>query len=204
MGKRAPQIDAYIEKAQPFARPILKKVRTLFHKACPNVEETLKWSHPSFQYKGMLGGMAAFKKHAVWGLWKASLINDPHKAMETDPNSPMGGRNITSVGDLPSDNILLDLISQAVELNEKGVKVAKPRAKPKPPAKVPSDLAAALKKSAKAAATFEEFSPSHKREYIEWITEAKQEETRQRRLAQAIEWMAQGKPRNWKYMDCRK
>ena len=91
MGTKTSQVDAYIEQAKPFARPILKKIRALFHRGCPQLEEKLKWSHPSFEYKGMFGGMAAFKEHAVWGLWKAALVNDPHKAMETDPNSPMGG-----------------------------------------------------------------------------------------------------------------
>jgi hypothetical protein len=200
MGTRTPEFDAYIEKAQPFAKPILKKVRSLFHKACPDVVEVLKWSHPSFEYKGILGGMAAFNQHAVWMLWKGKLVSDPTHALGGDD----GRGHLKSVGDLPPDNVMLDLIAQAVDLNEKGVKVEKRKSKPKPAAKVPGDLAAVLKKNSKAAAAFEQFSPSHKREYIEWITEAKQEETRKRRLAQAIEWIAQGKPRNWKYMNCKK
>jgi uncharacterized protein YdeI (YjbR/CyaY-like superfamily) len=201
MATKTAEIDAYIEKAQPFARPILKKVRSLFHKACPQLEEKLKWGHPSFEYKGMLGGMAAFKQHAVWGLWKASLINDPNNAMASDASSTMGGGKLSSVDDLPDDEILLDLIHQAKDLNDRGVKLPiRSDRKPKPPPKVPADLGAALKKNSKAAATFAHFSPSHKREYVEWITEAKQEETRRKRLTQAMEWIAQGKPRNWKYM----
>src|SRR5262245_38242628 len=166
MAKRTREFDAYIEKAQPFARPILKKVRGLFHKACPSLEEKLKWGHPSFEYKGMLGGMAAFKQHAVWGLWKSQLISDPTGAMGDEMEQGMGGPKLLSIQDLPADNVLLDLIRQGVELNEKGVKVPMRKGKPKPPAKVPPELVAALKKNAKAAATFEDFSPSHKREYI--------------------------------------
>ena len=204
MSTRTAEVDAYIEKAQPFARPILNKIRTLFHRGCPQVEEKLKWSHPSFEYKGMLGGMAAFKQHVSWGFWKAALLNDPHGVMKSDASSPMGGGSPRALSELPSDQIILDLLKQAIELNEKGVKLPKRSGKRKPPAKVPADLSAALKKNAKAAATFEDFSPSHKREYIEWITEAKQDETRKRRLAQAIEWMAQGKARNWKYMNSKR
>ena len=205
MAIRTAEVDAYIEKAQPFARPILRRIRALFHKACPQLEEKLKWGHPSFEYKGMLGGMAAFKKHAVWGLWKAALINDPTNAMASDASSPKRGGKLSSVDDLPKDEILLDLIRQAKDLNDRGVKLPiRSDRKPKPPPKVPADLATALKKNSKAAATFADFSPSHQREYVEWITEARQDETRRRRIDQAIQWMAQGKPRNWKYMVPRK
>jgi uncharacterized protein YdeI (YjbR/CyaY-like superfamily) len=197
MANKSPQIDAYIAKAQPFARPIVTRLRALFHRACPQLEEKIKWGHPSFEYKGPLGGVAAFKQHAVWGLWKSKLVNDPHGALAGD--GPRAGK-FTDVSQLPPDAVLIDLIKQAAALNDQNVKVPKATTKPRPALKIPPDLAAALKKNTKAAAAFQQFSPSHKREYIEWITEAKQEETRARRLAQAIEWMAQGKPRNWKYM----
>jgi len=203
MGIKTSEVDAYIERAQPFARPILKKLRALFHKGCPKLEEKIKWGMPSFEYKGMLGGIAGFKHHASWGFWKASLIKDPNGVMKSDTNSPMAGGSPKALSDLPKDKYILDLIRQAVELNDRGVKIPKRIGKPKPPPKVPAALSAALKKSAKARATFEAFSPSHKREYIEWIIEAKQDATRQRRIAQAIEWMSEGKPRNWKYMDCK-
>lgn len=196
MGTRNPQVDAYIEKAQPFAQPIMVKLRDLFHKACPEIEEKIKWGVPSFERKGIVGGFAGFKQHVGWGMPKAKLLNDPTGALRTDVASILSTK-LTSVKDLPPDKVILDLIRQAVALNEQGVK---PTVKPKAPAKTPPDLAAALKASDRAAAAFRDFAPSHKREYIEWITEAKQPATRQRRIAQAVEWIAEGKPRNWKYM----
>jgi uncharacterized protein YdeI (YjbR/CyaY-like superfamily) len=199
MAGKSAKVDAYIEKSPAYAQPILKKVRALFHRGCPTVEESFKWGRPSFEYKGMLGGMAAFKEHVVWGFWKGSLLKDPTNAMQ-NRGAGMGGGCLSDVSQLPPDKIIIDLIKQAVELNEKGMKLPPRKVVKRPPLKTPPDLAAALKKNAKAAKTFEGFSPSHKREYIEWITEAKQEATRARRLAQAIEWVAAGKPRNWKYM----
>jgi uncharacterized protein YdeI (YjbR/CyaY-like superfamily) len=201
MPNRSPEVDAFIAQAAPFAQPILIKLRDLFHRASPKIEERLKWGMPSFEYKGIVGGMAAFKKHATWGLWKTSLVKDP-KGILKGPESSMGGGRYTDLSQLPADKDIIHLIKQVVALNEQGVKVEKPKGNKRPPPKTPPDLAAALKKNARACATFEAFSPSHKREYIEWIADAKQEETRKRRLAQAIEWMAQGKARNWKYERC--
>jgi uncharacterized protein YdeI (YjbR/CyaY-like superfamily) len=202
MPKTNPQVDAYIAKAAPFAQPILIKLRSLFHQACPDIAEKLKWGMPSFEYKGLVGGMAAFKKHTTWGFWKAKLLSDPKGVLKGDERTPMDAGKPTDVSQLPADKDIIDLIKQAVALNEQGVKLERPKTKKKPPPKTPPDLATALKKNAKARACFEAFSPSHKREYIEWITEAKQEETRKRRLVQAIEWIAQGKGRNWKYERC--
>jgi uncharacterized protein YdeI (YjbR/CyaY-like superfamily) len=195
-----PQVDAYIARAQPFARPILQKLRDLFHKASPAIEEKLKWGVPSFEHKGIVGGFAAFKQHVNWGLWKASLLDDPTGAMRADASSPMSGGRIASVSDLPPDRVMLNLIRQAVDLNERGVKLPRLQRAKRPPLRTPADLAAALKANARAAATFKAFPPSHKRDYIEWITDAKQPATRTRRLEQAITWIAAGKPRNWKYM----
>jgi uncharacterized protein YdeI (YjbR/CyaY-like superfamily) len=200
MPNHNPQVDAYIERAQPFARPILQKLRKLFHKASPGIEEKLKWGVPSFEYKGIVGGFAAFKQHVNWGLWKASLLDDPTGAMRPDTSSPMSGGRITSVRDLPPDSVMLDLIRQAVDLNERGVKVPRPKPAKRPLPRTPADLAAALKANARAASIFRAFPPSHRRDYIEWITEAKQPATRARRLEQAVTWIAAGKPRNWKYM----
>jgi len=197
-----PRIDAYIEKSAEFAQPVMAHLRDLIHKACPQVSETLKWSMPSFEYKGILCGFAAFKNHCTFGFWKQSL-------METDVfpknKTAMGsfGR-ITSLKDLPSDKVMIDLIHQAMELNEKGIKVARP--KPSAAAKkdlvIPDDLVSALNKNKKAQAQFDRFSYSHRKEYIQWITEAKTEPTRNKRLATTIEWLAEGKSRNWKYENC--
>ena len=108
---------------------------------------------------------------------------------------------ITSLKDLPPDRALSALIRKAVALNEQGVqKPPRPRPAKARPVRVPRYLAAALDAHPRARETFEGFPPGHKREYIEWLTEAKTEETRQRRLETAIAWMEEGKPRNWKYM----
>jgi uncharacterized protein YdeI (YjbR/CyaY-like superfamily) len=200
MGKKDERIDAYIAKSAEFARPILTYFRELVHATCPEVEETIKWSFPNFTYKGLMCGMAAFKEHCSVGFWKHTLVIGV-----ADANAEYGmgsfGR-IKKLSDLPSKKVLTGYIKKAMELNATGAKKAAPPRKPPKPVIVPDDLARALSKSTKARATFEGFSPSHKREYIEWITEAKTEATRDRRLETAIEWMAEGKPRNWKYMNC--
>jgi uncharacterized protein YdeI (YjbR/CyaY-like superfamily) len=194
MGKKNPRTDAYIAKSADFAKPILKHLRQLVHKGCPEVEETIKWSMPHFDYKGPLAGMAAFKAHCAFGFWKGSLIVPGSK-------EAMGQFGcITKLSDLPPDKVLIGYVQKAARLNEEGVKVPRPLKHEKKDIPMPADLAAALKKNAKARATFEIFRPSHKREYLEWITEAKAEATRKKRLATAIEWMAEGKPRHWKYM----
>lgn len=199
MPTKDPKVDSYIEKAAPFARPILRKVRALFHRACPNVEEKIKWGCPSFECNGMLGGMAAFKNHATFGLWRQDVLPDPHGLFHS--KSPMGSGKITDVKQLPADRLLLSYIRAAVKLNEEGPP-ARVKSKPKPPPRTPSDLAAALKNHKKASEIFSSFSPSCKREYIEWITEAKRSETRAKRVATTVEWLAQGKQRNWKYKNC--
>ena len=198
MGKRDLRVDAYISKAADFAKPILNQLREAVHASCPDVEEDMKWSFPHFMYKGMLCSMASFKEHAAFGFWKGSLIfGDQAKTGEA-----MGqlGR-LTKPSDLPAKKVLAGYIKRAMALNDDGVKAARvpKRAAPKA-VRVPEDLAVALKKNKKAHATFEGFSPSHKREYIEWITEAKTAGTRARRLETAVEWMGEGKSRNWKYV----
>jgi uncharacterized protein YdeI (YjbR/CyaY-like superfamily) len=195
-----PKVDAYIAKSAPFARPILEKLRELFHQACPSIEETMKWGFPHFDYKGIVGNMAAFKQHAAFGFWKSKLLEDPHGILADGRDSPMIAAKLTDVSQLPSDKILLDYVRRAVALNERGVKLPARKKKPQAELKVPDFFLTAIKKHKKAWAAFESFSPSHKREYVEWITEAKQPATRNRRVATAIEWIAEGKPRNWKYM----
>jgi hypothetical protein len=195
MGKKDPRVDAYIEKAQPFARPILKSIRKAVHAGCPDVEETLKWNVPAFDYKGILCGMAAFKAHVTFGFWKSQLMDLPSTG---DGMGQFG--QVKSLDDLPTEKELIALVKRAAALNDQGVKVPRPKTAPKSPLETPAAFSTALKKNKKAQKRFEDFSPSHKREYIEWITEAKQEATRDRRIATAVEWIAEGKPRNWKYM----
>ncbi len=199
MPKLDPRVDAYIERCAEFARPILSFLRETVHAACPDVEETIKWGMPVFMYHGMLCSMAAFKQHATFGFWKGRLV-----VADAADESAMGqyGR-ITHCRDLPSKKVIAGHIKLAMKLNAEGIKrPAATAAKPKPASPVPEDLAAALKKHRVARIAFEAFSASHRREYIEWISEAKRAETRARRLVQTIEWLAEGKPRNWKYLDC--
>lgn len=196
---RDPRIDAYIERAAPFAQPILVHVRELVHQACPDVEETIKWGMPTFAHAGgILCGMAAFKQHASFGFWKHAQV-----VGEGEPRDGMGSYGkLASLKDLPPKKTLLAHVRKAMTLNEDGVKPRSRKAAPKPPPETPADLAAALGKNRAAKATFDAFPPSCKRDYIEWIVEAKREETRAKRLAQAVEWMAEGKRRNWKYERC--
>lgn len=196
---KSADVTRYIEKAAPFSRPILEKIRNAFHKGCPDVEEVLKWGVPHFEHKGVLGGMAAFKQHVGWGFWKAKLMDDPEGVLRAVGDGAMGGLRVTEASQLPSGKVLVAYVREAVRLNDEGIKL-EPRTKRQPePISVPDDLQRALKKAPAALKTFNAFAPSQKREYIEWLTEAKQEATRQKRLVQAIEWMAEGKTRNWKY-----
>lgn len=199
MPKQSPQVDAYIAKAAEFARPILEKIRALFHQACPEIEETMKWSFPHFECQGIVGSMAAFKAHASFGFWKGSLMKDPKKLFQKVGDTSMNAMRVESLADLPPDKVILAYIKEAVALNKEGVKVERPKPTPKKELQVPDDVMAALKKNKKALATFEGFSPSQKREYVEWIAEAKQEATRQKRIATALDWLAEGKSRHWKY-----
>jgi uncharacterized protein YdeI (YjbR/CyaY-like superfamily) len=194
-----PRFDDYIARAQPFAQPILKHIRKIVHAAVPGVEENWKWSTPAFDYKGVFCSMAAFKAHCIFGFWKHQLLID--RGVIEAGDLALGHRGkLTSVDDLPPEKELVRILKAAAELNDKGIKLERPKTAPKSPVKVPAYLKSALQKNKKAAATFAGFSPSHKREYVEWVTDAKTEDTRNRRLAQAVEWMAEGKPRNWKYM----
>src|SRR6185503_5879280 len=196
MGTRDPRVDAYIANAADFAKPILIELREIVHGACPDCEEAIKWSSPTFMYKGMLCGMSAFKEHAAFGFWKGPLVVE-------DPKGENPFRvfdRLTKLSDLPSKKTLTWYIQKAMALNDAGVTIKKAPRAPARPIAVPKDLAAALAKNKKAKAAFDGFPPSHKREYVEWIAEAKREETRTRRLQTAIAQMAEGKPHNWKYM----
>jgi hypothetical protein len=198
MGSRDPRVDAYIANAAPFARPVLTRIRSAVHKGCPDVQETMKWSFPHFDYKGMLCGMAAFKEHCTFGFWKASLLTGagvPEKG--TDAMGQFG--RITSLDDLPSEKELVALVRQAARLNDEGVKVMRTPKAPKPMPKAPPAFLKALRANTRAKGTYDAFSPSHRREYLEWITEAKTDATRDKRIASTIEWLAEGKSRNWKY-----
>jgi uncharacterized protein YdeI (YjbR/CyaY-like superfamily) len=194
------RVDAYITKSADFAKPVLEYLRKIVHEAAPMITETIKWGFPFFDYKGPVCQMAAFKQHLAFGFWKVALLNDPAKVIKRGDASAGSLGRITSLADLPSKEILVDLIHQAIALNEKGEKVAK---KPVPAERAkletPQYFIDFLSKDSKAIAEFNRFSPSQKREYAEWIIEAKSDATRQKRMETALEWIAEGKTRNWKY-----
>ena len=201
MKKTDPRVDAYIAKSAEFGRPILRHLRKLVHESCPAAQETIKWSMPFFMHHGILCHMAAFKAHCSFGFRHhvmEKIVGEHDRKMEEGMGS--FGR-ITSLADLPDDRTLRRYIAQAAKLMESGEPARSPP-KPKAALPVPAVLAAALKKNKSAAAAFDKFSPSHRREYIEWIVEAKRDETRQKRLATTIEWLTAGKARNWKYQNC--
>lgn len=194
-----PRVDAYIDKSKDFAKPILNHIRKLVHEAFPAIEETMKWSFPHFVYKGSVCHMASFNEHCAFGFWKQSLLES--SAFPAEKTAMGGFGRIATLSDLPDDNTIKELIVDAAELNEKGIKVKKA-----PVAKteliVPEILTEALASNELAAETFDKFPYSKKKDYVMWITEAKSDATRDKRLATTIEWLAEGKSRNWKYENC--
>lgn len=194
------RVDAYIEKSADFAKPILDHLRELIHKASPEISETIKWSFPHFDYKGTVCHFSSFKQHCAFGFWKGSLLPDPDNILEDNRDSAMSqfGR-ITSITELPSDEILIKYIRNAVILNETGVKLPPKKKTTAAEVEVPQYFSKELAKHSLAQSNFEDFSNSHKREYLEWFEEAKTESTRQKRMGTALEWLSEGKSRNWKY-----
>lgn len=193
-------IDIYIEKAAEFAQPILQHLRSLVHKACPDVEEKIKWGMPHFDYKGeMICHMASFKQHAVMGFWKATLMKDPILLATAKSEVAMGHLGkIMSLKDLPADKQIIAWIKEAMQLNDAGIKISV-KSVEKKKLIVPKYFTEALAKNKKAQKVFDAFPYSHKKEYVQWITEAKTNTTRDKRMTTAFEWMAEGKNRNWKY-----
>jgi uncharacterized protein YdeI (YjbR/CyaY-like superfamily) len=198
MGTRDPRVDAYIDKARDFAKPILVRLRELVHAGCPDVVEETKWGMPHFNYKGMFAGMAAFKAHCVFGFWKHELIVGQNAGYREAMGS--FGR-LRSLADLPPKKTFDRYVKIAMRLNDEGIQVPR-RKHAKKKLVVPKELVVALNRNPKARKVYAGFSPSHQREYAEWIGEAKGEATRARRLATTIEWLEQGKHRNWKYESC--
>lgn len=197
MGRKDPRVDLYIRSAAGFARPVLRHVRTLVHRACPAVDESIKWGHPHFNFRGMLCAIAAFREHCAFGFWKAKLIVDPVSNRSAEAMGQFG--RIRSLADLPGDAAMLAMIREGVRLNVEGIRIARTPRPRKTVLRTPPDLAAALRRNAVAKAAFAAFSPGKRRDYFEWLSEAKTDETRRRRLETAVAWIAQGKSRNWKY-----
>lgn len=202
MGKRDPRVDAYIAKSADFAQPILAHLRKIVHQGCPEVVEELKWSAPHFAYKGMFCGMAAFTRHCIFGFWKHGLLAQRATGAMRRGVEAMGRfGKLTSLDDLPADAVMIALVKEAKRLNDEGIK---PPRRKGTPAKdrvltIPAYFMAAVRKDKRTLATFRDASYSFKKDYVAWVTDAKSEDTRARRLATAVEWMAEGKGRNWKY-----
>ncbi|HEX8193769.1 MAG TPA: YdeI/OmpD-associated family protein [Allosphingosinicella sp.] len=195
-----PRIDDYIARQADFARPILDHLRAAVHAACPEAEETIKWGMPHFLYRGrILAGMAAFKAHATFGFRNAAAVVGETGA-EREAMGQFG--RLRSTADLPPPDALAAMIRKAMAEADGGAKPARPAKQPKPPLETPLDLAAALDAAPAARAAFDAFPPGCRREYVEWIVEAKRPETRAKRIAQAAAWIAEGKRRNWKYEAC--
>lgn len=206
MGNKIKEIDAYIAKAQPFAQPILTYLRELVHEVCPDVEEKIKWGAPHFDYMGPMCGMASFKQHCAFGFWKATLMKDPILKETAAAEVAMGhlGR-IATLKDLPTKKKLQQWIREAMQLNIDGIKLPPKVKDPAPKTlEVPEYILKALRKNKQANAQFEAFSYSHKKEYVEWITGAKQEATREKRLTKAIELLSANKSLNWEYQSRKK
>jgi uncharacterized protein YdeI (YjbR/CyaY-like superfamily) len=199
-----PRVDAFIAKAADFAKPILIHLRQLVHTAQPGIVETMKWSMPFFDYKGPVCQMAAFKQHAAFGFWRATLLTDPYNVLNKGEESSAGslGR-ITSLADLPADEILIEYIREAIKLNESGekgtMKIKDKPSAPKREIEVPEEFINLLDANPLVEEHFNKFSPSKQNEYLAWFAEAKTDATRSKRIQQAMEWIAEGKSRNWKY-----
>jgi hypothetical protein len=204
-----PRIDAYIAKSKPFAQPLLNHLRELVHKACPGVVEAIKWSRPFFEYKGViLGNMSAFNQHCSFGFWgeEISAVLRDAKVLKPDAMGSLG--RLTRMEDLPSDKEMLALLHKAVAFIDSGQYTSPIAARhkvvkaPTLAPEAPPEFTRALKANKKASTAFAAFSPSCKKEYVEWIADAKRAETRDKRIATAIDWISEGKQRNWKYQSC--
>ncbi len=192
------RVDNYINKAEPFAQPILNHIRNLVHQVSPLINETIKWGFPHFEYKAAICHMASFKAHCTLGFWKASLMKDPYQIFNEKDTAMGSVGRIEKLEDLPSDKILTEYILEALRIDESGVKLKKVTT-PKAEIPIPPYFVEELNQNPKAKQTFENFSPSHKREYLEWITTAKTEATKLKRMVTTIEWLTEGKSLNWKY-----
>ncbi|MCO5945651.1 YdeI/OmpD-associated family protein [Mucilaginibacter flavidus] len=195
------RVDAYIAKAAPFAKPILEHIREVVHKASPLITETVKWGMPFFDYKGPVCMMASFKQHLGFGFWKSSRLNDPEGYLQGSDEEAAAGSfgRIEKMEDLPPDEAMIGFILQVIALNESGIKEPKKAAPAKAELPIPDDFNQMLSSNTTALGYFVDFSPSKKREYLEWFAEAKSDDTRQKRMEQALEWISEGKSRHWKY-----
>ena len=191
--KTDPRIDAFIAKSAPFAQPILTHLRALVHRALPEAEETIKWSMPHFTVNGKnVAGLGSFKAHAAF------IIHGDGRQGEA-----MGQYGkLASLADLPDEAALIAKLHDARDRLTSGAKQPKLKSPPREKLQMPDEFAEALAQNPQASVTYDGFAASHQRDYLEWVTEAKRPETRSKRIAQAVEWLAEGKKRHWKYESC--
>jgi uncharacterized protein YdeI (YjbR/CyaY-like superfamily) len=198
MGMKDERVDLYIQKAEEFAKPILIHLRSLVHQTLPEVQETIKWSFPHFEQKGIICSMAAFKNHCAFGFTKGAMLSDPYGILSKIGETAMGQLGkINSLKDLPENHILTEYILEAALLNIKGIKASLKTNKTD--LLIPDYIVSALAENPKAKEVFNKFSYSHKKEYVSWIIEAKTEATREKRISTMLEWLEEGKSKNWKY-----
>ena len=202
MNNKDERVDAYIEKAMPFAQPILIHLRALIHKTVPEVQETIKWGMPSFDYKGPFASFASFKEHCSFGFWKAELMKDKELLLDNQGEGMGHLGKIRAKKDLPPDKQIKEWLLEAKKLNDEGIKLVKKAKGPVEEGEVHKEFAKALKANAQADLVFKAFAPGQRKEYNQWINEAKTDATRAKRIETAVEWIAEGKKRNWKYEKC--
>lgn len=200
MGKRDPRVDDYIDQLDEVVAERVRTLREAFHRGCPELQETIKWGVPHFEHHGLLGGIAAFKHHIGLGFWRGASMQDPAGLFDGAGRATISQIKLPHDQPLPRTRVLVAYVREAAALNEAGEESARRRRKPAP--KVPPILAERLDATPGARANFETLTPSQQRDYIDWITGAKREATRERRLEQALMLIAEGKDRNWKYRDC--
>lgn len=200
MAKKDPRIDEYIKNAKPFAQPILKHLRKLIHEIVPEVEETVKWGMPAFEYKGPIFSMASFKEHCAFAFWKSPLMKDAELFRNNKGEGGMGDLGkVKSVEDLPGDKLMKQYLLEAKRINDQGIKLEKKKPRSSEEPEIHPEFEKQLKKNKGAFSFFKSSSPSCRKEYINWINEAKRDETRNTRIATAVEWLSEGKGKNWKY-----
>lgn len=199
---KSAKIDNYITEKSPFAQEILSHLREVIHRADPEIVETIKWRQPCFESNGLVCAMAAFKKHVTFSFFKGQLLNDNANIFLPSDNSELASLKFTSLADIPQNDILTAYIQQAIALNTNScIKKATAR-KDKNDLIIPDDLAAALATTPSAQSTFNDFSYSKQKDYLDWLTSAKRETTRATRLATTVQWLSEGKARHWKYENC--
>jgi len=195
------RVDAYILKAPEFAQPILERIRASFHAGCPDLKENIKWGVPAFERNGLLGGMAFFKAHVSYGFWRSGEMEDPLGWLGKERKASFMSLKVASVKELPTKAALTKYVKEARRVDQEVPKNAPKKSKSAAP-KAPAVMTKAIGQNKQAAAFWKGLTPGYRKEYVEWVTEAKREATQEKRLAQTVEWLAEGKTKNWKYKDC--